>query len=391
MKRLMLFTAVLVAGLAVPATAATYTTQLASLNKSGGGAPAGISYHAQFPTDGQWVVYYCLASNVTADEDTNNAYDVFIRDLNSTFQERLSETAAGVQGNVASVEPRISGDGRFVAFHSRSRNFVPFDDNNNMDVFVKDRDDESLELVSATPTGGVGDGRSQFASLSDDGRFIAFQSTSTNLGGGPGGPSWDIFVRDMQTGVTEHIFRGQHPRISADGRYVALEAGRDIFRYDRETDTALRITETGDNSWPVIDAAGDTIAFNGDAETNLYVWDNGVIELASVSSIGTEGNQVDINLFGQTISPNGQFVTWNATSNNLVPDDTNHTYDVFVRDLVAGTTRRASVTSTGAQSNDASNFPSVTNDGSTGFQSDAELAPNDLRMGQDLYVNRLVP
>ena len=391
MKRLIFLTAVLVTGLAVPATAATYITELASLNKSGGGAPAGISYHAQFPTDGQWMVFFSLATNVTADEDTNNAYDIFIRDLNSPFQERLSETASGVQGTQSSVEPRISGDGRFVAFHTRSRNFVPMDNNNNTDVFVKDRDDDSLELVSATPTGGVGDGRSQFASLSDDGRFIAFQSTSTNLGGGPGSAGWDIFVRDMETGVTELIFRGQHPRISADGRYVALEAGRDIFRYDRETDTSLRITETGDNSWPVIDAAGDTIAFNGAAESNVQVWDNGVIELASVSSVGTEGNQVDMNLFGQTLSPNGQFVTWNATSNNLVSGDTNQTFDVFVRDLIAGTTRRASVTSTGAQSNDASNFPSVTNDGSTGFQSDAELAPNDLRMGQDMYVNRLVP
>jgi Tol biopolymer transport system component len=401
----------LVVGFATPALALNYETILGSVSVTGG-PPHGISYHAQFSEDGRYLAFYSYATDVTTDSDTNGTYDCFVRDLNGSSTIRVSESTSGVQGNRVCREPRISGDGRYVAFQSTSSNLVAGDTNGNFDVFLRDTVANTTELVSATQGGGFPTGVSTFASLSDDGRYVAFQSSSS-LAPGEGGAGFDIFVRDRQLGTTSRVTNRNKPstnaRISGNGRYVVYESPVDdvsqIFRFDRQTGTTMQVTDGNNHStWPVVDAAGDTIAFpsmasdlisgdnNGHQDVFVYEVGTATTTMASVNSTEQKANKKASNQYGQTISPDGLFVTFNSLATNLVDNDTNDTWDIFVRDLQAGTTRRASKSSDGVEGNDQSNYSSVTSEGlKVGFQSDANnLIPGDRERGQDIFVNQRI-
>ena len=95
--------------------------------------------------------------------------------------ERLSVSPTGVQGNHHSSTPKISPSGRYVAFDSRASNLVPGDTNDGYDVFVLDRQEGRTERVSVSSSGFQGNGWSYFPRISADGRFVAFLSRASNL------------------------------------------------------------------------------------------------------------------------------------------------------------------------------------------------------------------
>ena len=152
--------------------------------------------------------------------------------------ERSSVSSTGGEGNGPSTGASISGDGRFVAFESTADNLVARRHQRVSDIFVRDRRTHTTTLVSVSATGGVADGPSTSASISDDGRYVAFDSTATNLVDGDVDARSDVFVRDLQTGTTtrlspDHVdglfgspspspVSSVRPRISGDGRYVAF-------------------------------------------------------------------------------------------------------------------------------------------------------------------------
>jgi len=130
--------------------------------------------------DGAWVV---MRSNATSlvPGDTNRADDVFVIDREPGTIQRVSLDSSGNQGNGASGEPSVGGDGRFVAFWSNASNLVPGDINGTGDVFVRDRQTGATRRVSLGPDGAQGDGLSDSPSISADARFVAFQSDASNL------------------------------------------------------------------------------------------------------------------------------------------------------------------------------------------------------------------
>jgi Tol biopolymer transport system component len=168
--------------------------------------------------------------------DTNGANrDIFVRDRQSGQTELVSVSSAGVQGNYGSSNPTISADGRFVAFESSASNLVPGDTNGaNGDIFVHDRETGQTERVSVSSAGAQGNYGSVDPTISADGRFVAFRSEANNLVPGDTNDRPDVFVRDRQTGETERVSvssagtqgngHSVHPTISADGRFVAFES-----------------------------------------------------------------------------------------------------------------------------------------------------------------------
>ena len=115
----------------------------------------------------------------------------------------------------------------------------------------------------------------------------------------------------------------------------------------------------------------------------------GVTTRVSVSSAEAQGNQGSGGASVPAISPNGRYVAFTATASNLVPGDTNDTFDVFVRDRAAGTTRRVSVSSNEAQANSYSEQePAFSADGRyVTFTSDsANLVPGDTNSNPDVFV-----
>jgi hypothetical protein len=126
----------------------------------------------------------------------NGAFDVFVRDLQNGTTEAVSVDSSGAQGDGDCSFPSISGDGRYVAFESWATNFVPGDTNGTLDVFVRDRQLATTERVSVGPAGAQGNGESGHASISADGRCVAFHSYAQTLVPGDTNGFFDVFVRD---------------------------------------------------------------------------------------------------------------------------------------------------------------------------------------------------
>ena len=160
--------------------------------------------YSSVSADGRYVAFYTPASNLVPD-DTNGVFDVFVRDRFTGTVERVSVASDGTQGNDASVWPSISADGRYVAFYTPASNLVPGDTNGEFDVFVRDMKTGVVDRVSVASDGTQGNGASVWPSISGDGRYVAFHSFASNLVPGDTNQTWDVFVHDRVTGATERM------------------------------------------------------------------------------------------------------------------------------------------------------------------------------------------
>jgi Tol biopolymer transport system component len=109
---------------------------------------------------------------------------------------RVSVASDGTQGNSWSALPSISADGRYVAFQSTASNLVPGNTNGDWDVFIHDRQMGQTSLVSVAASGTQANGESRLSSLSAEGRYVAFVSEASNLVPGDTNGVPDIFVHD---------------------------------------------------------------------------------------------------------------------------------------------------------------------------------------------------
>lgn len=182
--------------------------QLVSIASNGtqGNSDTGIG--SFISTDGRYVTFISSADNLV-EGDTNRVQDCFVHDRVTGETTRVSVASDGTQANGAcayfgwwgiDVQPSISADGRYVAFHSEATNLVEGDTNRVTDIFVHDGVTGKTTLVSVSSDGTQGNGGSLFPAISADGRYVVFQSDGTNLVEGitHGG----IFVHDRLTGET---------------------------------------------------------------------------------------------------------------------------------------------------------------------------------------------
>jgi Tol biopolymer transport system component len=327
-----------------PADLATAALQLTA----DGSVPNGFVGPFAVSANGRWIAFESAATNLVP-HDTNGASDVFVFDRLLKTTVRASVSSTGAQAKNRSGTPSISADGRYVAFESTADNLVPDDTNGEpdnvfkalpddirdvvrrqpdaaaafggSDVFVRDMATGKLERVSIDSGGRQANLSSAAARLSADGRFVAFESSATNLvpgdtNAGKGHPlvnsaaliaGIDVFVHDRNTGETERVSvatdgaqaegTSLSPAISADGRYVAFvsdanslagDNGRPgrVYLRDRlqRTTRQIPIPEGQDPngfgqvlhfSPPAISADGLTVAFGllGLQGTGIYVYD----------------------------------------------------------------------------------------------------------------------
>ena len=388
-----------------------------------GNAP---SFDPSISADGRFVAFTSIASNLVPG-DTNNNRDVFVRDLSTNTTTRVSVGSAANQANSLSLFPSISADGRFVAFDSYANNLVPGDTNAKSDIFVRDLSTNTTTRVSVGSAGNQANEDSSSSSISADGRFVAFWSNASNLVPGDTNDSSDIFVRDLSTNTTTRVSvdsagnqgtgGSSDASISADGRFVAFSsnasnlvpgdtnASGDIFVRDLLTNTTTRVSvDSAGNqgndasSGGSISADGRFVAFSslasnlvpGDtnASRDIFVRDlsTNTTTRVSVSGAGNQGNDYSSDA---SISADGRFVTFSSEASNLVPGDTNNKEDIFVRDLSTNTTTRVSVDSAGNQANGLSYIPSISADGRfVAFTSiAANLVPGDTNSVGDVFVS----
>ena len=223
---------------------------------TGGGQGNADSLQPTISDDGRYVAFDSEATTLVTPDANGVLSDIFVYDRQLDTCQFVSVTTGGVRGNNESVGGAISGNGRFVAFESDATDLVVGDNNNRRDVFLRDFQAGTTTRMSLTYNGSEANAGSGGAAISNDGRYVSFNSIATNLTVGyPGGSLWDVFVRDRQVGTTEwvsvHTSGAQGDSdslvswISGDGRYVSFHSlatnlvdtdtnlVRDAFVHDR--------------------------------------------------------------------------------------------------------------------------------------------------------------
>jgi archaellum component FlaF (FlaF/FlaG flagellin family) len=218
----------------------TGQTQLASV--AGDGSQANdLSTGPDISADGRYVSFHSKASNLLAD-DTNGVEDIFVHDRQTGDTELASVDSNGNQANADSQRPSISGDGRYVVFNSGASNLVPGDPG-WADIFVHDREARTTERISVATSGTPANFHSEFSAISGNGRFVAFDSEASNLVSDDSntcagltstvpGSCRDVFLHDLDTGITERVSFGfgsdegngysWRPAVSSNGILIAF-------------------------------------------------------------------------------------------------------------------------------------------------------------------------
>ena len=177
-------------------------------------------------------MFYSYASNL-APNDTNNATDIFLRDRQAGFTQKINVGINGTEANGISLSPSISADGSYIVFSSLASNLVSGDTNDTGDIFTYNLGSNTLERISLTNSEAELDSNSIRPSISADGRYVLFQSRATNLGLVNSDSYSNIYLRDQFTGKTKlvnftldrQIYGDSiNSSISIDGEYITFES-----------------------------------------------------------------------------------------------------------------------------------------------------------------------
>jgi len=368
-------------------------TAVVSVNSAGDqGSPGTGSHQPDTSSDGRYVAFHSFAPNFGSLGDVSGVSDIFLRDrdpdedglydeANSTTVQ-VSLTGAGTQPNGGSYNVRISGDGTVVAFESAASNLVVEGGPSGAGIFVRDLDTGINELVAKDlldlPV------NASLQDLSRDGRHVVYSSNDPDIVTGDTNGFTDVFVHDRLLGTTVRISVdsfgaegsnwSRDATLSEDGRYVAFF-----------TKVGLVPTDT--------DFVGDMYLRDRDPDENgLFDEGNGTTTLVSVNSFGVQTEGAIGETYAPFVSDDGRFVAFSGGDSSgsccdLVVEDTDGTFDVFLRDLETGLTTRMSVTDDGKSLGGKSWAPSLSADGSlVAFGTWSALDGADTNTHEDIYV-----
>ncbi len=316
------------------------------------GAADGASAAPAISTDGRYVAFFSTARNIV----THGAHgNIFVRDTCLGATGCTAKTVAvdlAAHGSApdaaASNQVAMSADGRFVVFESKATNLVSGLRNSSESsdsttkLFVRDLCNRAnapsgctahTEAVSVDASGELAKGGdSGFASISADGRFIAFSSSAANLVAGQAGTGSQVFVRDTCAGPsaakscvarTEEIpvdapyadsgSQGESPSISADGRYVAFV----VFGANSSSEPSQVLLH-------------DTCAASNAPAACV----SSTVEI----SVSSTGKPADGQSGAPFVNGDGRFVVFQSSASNLVAESSKSKTNVFLRDTCLGAT-----------------------------------------------------
>lgn len=440
-------------------------TSLERVNLGNGNvqANAPAEFSAGVSDDARYVAFQSAATNLVAIE-THGVSQIYLRDRIAQTTTLVSRHSDGSAGESAAFQPQMSADGRYIAFVS-SDALVGNDSNGAVDVYRYDRVSDSLDLVSVSSSGEAGNSGSSGPRISADGRYVAFVTEANNLFAGDTNLAADIVLRDTvaNTNVNASIkpdgsqFPGYREAalgnaLSADGRYLLFNTDQplepadnnlstDGFRFDRTTGLVERVTRGPGGALLADGATAQALSADGNRmlmestsggivggttsdSRRSYVRDltNGAITHVKLragviidddqthdcdlsgdgstvycdsydrnltdldenwfrdffrSAVGADGGQrvsrplpdpvaaANGDSFGLVAgaSEDGRFVAFESLASNLVVGDFNGLTDIFLRDRLTGTTQRISRTGSGGEATCHSSAPQITPDG----------------------------
>ncbi|MBW6468849.1 MAG: cell wall-binding repeat-containing protein [Coriobacteriia bacterium] len=304
--------------------------------------------------DGLYVAFISKASNLVPD-DTNGVQDAFVRNMQTGAIERVSVTNSGEQSTGWAYGPlAIADDDYSVIFTTASANFG----SSKGQVYLRDWQAGTTSMVSRAPDGQPGDDSSFPDDITPDGRFVAFTSRASNITGETGGYD-HIIVRELDTETTWIVNRtaaqekmeAHHASLSDDGRYVAFHgerrggsaAGIQCWVRDIQESTTEQVSRStggvganGQSQWPEISGNGRYVVFDSYA-TNLVDGDTNAVPdvfrhdrqtgATERMSLTTSGEQVPYMSQNARVSQDGHAVAFFGIG--LVPEDTNG--QIYVR------------------------------------------------------------
>ena len=384
--------------------------------------PNGPIVNGGMEWEGGFVTFASKASNLVAG-DTNDAYDLFIRDTCLRYiadDDCIPATSRAVMG-IGGAEPNgdigwtdtspegslaVSFNGRYVAFVSSASNLVPDDTNGVDDVFLVDTCIEIYPFSDCTPgvirvsvgnDGAQATAPASHAAVADDGRYVLFVSADPNLVAGDTNGVVDVFLRDTCRGAGVQCAPST-TRISVPnvGGQANGASGEPAF-----TGRYVAFSSVASNLVP-----GDTNGLQDVFIRDTCLGEAGCVATSTrLVSIGHLGGPAD----GASSDPqvswglsdseghdyHGRFVAFVSSATNLVADDSNGAADVFRRDTCTNEpdctplTILISMTSTGAQVSGDSWSPDFLSwyGGSIPFVTEADgVVPGDTNGLADVYV-----
>lgn len=399
--------------------------------------------------DGRFIPFSSTADNLTAN-DTNDCADVFIRDVLAGTNLLVSVNTNNISsGNGASTGCAVSEDGRFVVFESLASDLVPGDTNNAQDVFVRDLQTRTTTLVSTSVNGsGPGNKNSYAPTISSDGRYVLFRGQATNLVDPLVTGTENLFRRDLQSGTNQalttagvsfasmtrdgkYVLAGNAPilggtasslsvwtltnaapaytltqsgmsraNISPDGKWIVFVTSGSLRLRDRFGNTDRTLGNVffsptvgarfSDDSRFLVYATTTKVTSNDSNSLNdVYLYDtlgatNFLISRAFATA-GAGNGESD----SPAINPDGRFVAFRSFASNLVPGDTNSSSDIFLHDRMSGATLLVSANSLGSSSGNSRSFDPLFSGDSQSllFQSSAsDLAAGDSNDSSDIFL-----
>ena len=367
--------------------------------------------------DGRFAAFECADSGMVG-ADSNRRFDVFVRDLSTGVSEMVSArepalSALAPSGASLCTAFSASTDARSIVFASDADNLVAGDTNGYRDVFVRELATGTTLLVSRSMTGFGANGMSMEPTLSGDGRYVAFTSSATNLVAGDTNSAQDVFVGDLQAGTTALVSRksgstapgngvSYSPIISENGRYVLFRSkasnltagtftGENLFLRDLQAGTNYALTRNG-VAFASMAPDGRYVAFYGTVSStvsNLYLWNsssatwvytNAVTGVSAVS-VSPDGRRIAFSttsylyLVDRLANTNGMFFTSRAASRPglrfsrdgrflVYSAVVNNTNQVYLRDCQLGTNNLVSRSySSGGAAYGHSDSPDISADG----------------------------
>ncbi|MHC4923975.1 MAG: TolB family protein [Planctomycetota bacterium] len=299
------------------------TPVLASI-ANGGAASNGGAYDGAVSSNGRYVTFYSDATDLLPTPTADS--QVFVRDLRKGTTTLVTRSTEGMVANGDSFSPAISKNGRLVTFSSRAGDLVAGDTNDFTDIFVADLRTGDIEIISRPMGGGEGNDHAYMwgRAMSDNGRLVVFASSASNLADGDTNGQRDVFLHDRVRGETTLVSRtpagipgngaSSEASISPNGRFVVFDS------------SATDLTDEP--------SAGQYGIF-------LYDVRRGTLEQVTRA---VDGGAPDGGSFDPVVSNNGRWVAFWSRATNLVDDDDNDNYDVFLVDRRKGETRLISRT-----------------------------------------------
>lgn len=378
MRKSLLSISLLTAVLFVPLQSFAITTRVSSDSNWVGWDSYSTTQWQTMTPDGKFTVFYWYSSNLVPN-DTNWTYDVFVKNTTDGTIRRASEDSNGNWWNNYSYinwQPVISNNWRYVVFDSYSTNLDPAATYWNTNIFVKDLQTNAIILITKWYAWDQANNYSNSQAISADGRYVLFQSDADNLVTGDTNWQSDVFVRDIQTATTERV------NVSSS--------------WDEGNNYSYPYAMSSDGRYVLFYSCSDNLVANDtNGQQDVFLRDR---QLNTTIKIATDSNWVEANNYSDTsynakaMTQDGRYVIFVSNADNLTVNDSNWKDDVFIKDTLSGTTTLVSSTTSGDISNGISSPIAVVGSGRyVLFQSSAtNLLNNNINWHTHLYIKNMI-